>query len=63
MHMVRWCGFITRADARDSKGKPVKLVISRIDGIDLEPGQYVQGCLVDSGVYAVTDSVVAVIGS
>ena len=40
----------------------MKLVISRVGRVDLEQGQYVQGCLVEEGVYAVTDSVVAVVG-
>ena len=39
----------------------MKLVISRVGKEDLESGQYVQGCLVEEGVYAVTDSVVAVV--
>ena len=60
-HQVRWLGFIKREDARRSTGRPVKLVISRVGREDLQPGQYVQGCLVEEGVYAVTDSVVAVV--
>lgn len=60
-HQVRWLGFITREEAIQSGGKPVKLVISRVESVDLEPGQYVQGCLVANGVYAITDSVVAVV--
>lgn len=60
-HDVLWLGFITRRDARRSQGKPVKLVISRVGTTNLKPGQYVQGCLVEEGVYAVTDSVVAII--
>ena len=61
-HQIRWLGFIKREDARRSIGRPVKLVISRVGRVDLEQGQYVQGCLVEEGVYAVTDSVVAVVG-
>jgi len=61
-HQIRWLGFIKREDARRSTGRPVKLVISRVGRVDLEQGQYVQGCLVEEGVYAVTDSVVAVVG-
>ena len=62
-HPVRWLGFIDRAEAKQIRGRPVKLVISRVGRIDLEPGQYVQGCLVEGGVYAVTDSQVAVVSS
>lgn len=62
VHQLRWLGFITRPDAK-RVGKPVKLQISRADSIDLEPGQFVLGCLVERGVYAVLDSSVAVIGS
>jgi len=40
----------------------VKLVISRVEREDLQPGQYVQGCLTEEGVYAVIDSAVAVVG-
>lgn len=39
----------------------MKLQISRVDGVDLTPGQFVQGCLVERGVYTVIDSGVAVI--
>jgi hypothetical protein len=62
VRQVRWLGFINRQDARRSRGRPVKLVISRVDCEDLAPGQYVQGCLTDAGVYAVVDSSVAVVG-
>ena len=40
----------------------MKLVISRVGRTDLQPGQYVQGCLVKEGVYAVVDSEVALVG-
>lgn len=61
-HQVRWLGFITREKARQSAGKSVKLVVSRVGNVDLQSGEYVQGCLVKDGAYALTDSVVAVIG-
>jgi hypothetical protein len=61
-HQIRWLGFIRREDARRSRGRPVKLVISRVEREDLKPGQYVQGCLMEEGVYAVIDSAVAVVG-
>ena len=60
-HQMRWLGFIKREDARRSRGRPVKLVISRVEREDLQPGQYVQGCLMEEGVYAVIDSAVAVV--
>ncbi len=57
-----WLGLIKRADAKRSTGRPVKLLISRVDGYDLANGEYVQGCLsACGGVYAVIDSKVAVI--
>ena len=59
-HQVRWLGFISRTDAKRA-GRPVKLQISRVESTDLQPGQFVQGCLVDRGVYAVIDSSVAII--
>lgn len=61
-HQVRWLGFISREKARQAAGKSVKLVISRVECVDLQAGEYVQGCLVREGAYALTDSVVAVIG-
>ena len=61
-HQIRWLGFIKRENARRSTGRPVKLVISRVGKEDLQSGQYVQGCLVEEGVYAVIDSVVVVVG-
>ena len=60
-HQIRWLGFIERSEAKLIGGKPVKLVISIVGRLDLEAGQYVQGCLVDTGVYAVTDSAVAIV--
>lgn len=59
-HFARWLGFLSRADSKRSGGRSVKLEISRVDGVDLEPGEYVQGCLVDAGVYAVFDTIVAI---
>ncbi len=58
---VRWLGFISREKARQSAGKSVKLLISRVENTDLQAGQYVQGCLVEGGAYALIDSVVVVI--
>lgn len=62
-HHIRWMGFISRTDARRSGGKSVKLIISRVDGAELAPGQYVQGCLVANGVYAVLDCEVAILST
>jgi len=59
---IRWLGFISREDARRSGGRPVKLLISRVEREDLQPGRFVQGCLMAEGVYAVTDTTVAIIG-
>ena len=58
---VPWLGFINRKHAKKSAGMPVKLKISRVDGVDLQPGEFVQGCLVSSGVYAVIDSSVVIL--
>ncbi|MEM6483883.1 MAG: hypothetical protein AAF662_02695 [Pseudomonadota bacterium] len=60
---VRWLGFVSVDDAKSMSGsRPVKLEASRVshesglatNWIDLEPGEFVQGCLTDQGVYAVT---------
>lgn len=61
--MRPWLGLITRSKARQTGGLSVKLLISRVDGYDLKPGEYVQGCLVADGVYAVVDTEVAIISS
>jgi len=63
IRLVRWLGFITVFDARERQNdvRPVKLVVSRVDGEDLQPGEYVQGCLGDEGVWAVLDTTVRVI--
>ena len=62
LKMVRWAGFIRREKAKnDHRSKPVLMSISRIDGVDLQEGQYVQGCLIGSEVYAIVDSEVAVV--
>ncbi len=59
---LRWCGFITRAKAKSKpNAQPVKLVITRVDGKDLAPGETVQGCLLPEGVYAVIHSEVVII--
>lgn len=60
-NQVLWLGFISRQDARRSAGRSVKIHITRVDGVDLAPGEYVQGCLVTNGVYAVIDSKVAIV--
>lgn len=59
----RWLGLITRTDARESNGKSVKLKISRVDGYDLKEGEYVQGCLIERGVYAVVDTTITIISN
>ncbi len=57
-----WLGFIDEADARLlPDAHPVLLNIARyrnedatVSWVDLPSGHFVQGCLVDAGVYAVT---------
>lgn len=49
-----WLGTISRSEAR-RRGKPVKLIISRVDGYDLAADEYVHGCWTVNGVYAVID--------
>ena len=57
-----WGGFKTRVEAkRIRRALPVLLNISRVDGVDLIDGEYVQGCLLDDRVYAVIDSQVAIV--
>lgn len=63
LQLVGWMGFITRDEARKSAGRPVKLKINRVDGVDLNPGEYVQGCYDGKGVYAVLDTVVVVLAT
>ena len=57
-----WAGFKSRVEAkRDPRALPVLLNISRVDGVDLIDGEYVQGCLLDERVYAVIDSQVSIV--
>ena len=67
---VKWLGFADLEYAKSLKGaRPVKLVVARIgvkDGFntlwtDLNPEQFVQGCLVDTGVFAIVNSTIRVI--
>lgn len=61
---VRWLGFISVDDAKELAGaRPVKLEVTRytdesglgVNWIDVPNDQFVQGCLVESGVFAVTN--------
>lgn len=62
LKQMRWAGFIRRETAKkDYRSKPVLLAVSRIDGEDLKEGEYVQGCLIGTNVYAVIDSKVAIV--
>ena len=63
LYYVKWLGFLTQRQAQSMpNARPVKLKISRYcqdygqwpTWIDMAPGQFVQGCLVERGVYAVT---------
>lgn len=57
----RWCGLMSRSEAKLSGGRSVKLAISRIDDRWLTEGEYVQGCLLSEGVYGIIDTEVSVI--
>jgi hypothetical protein len=69
---VPWLGFIERTKARAPQGaQPVRLVqitrIGRRDSLsiqwqDVPAGQYVHGCLVPAGAYAVYQRVVCQVG-
>ena len=62
LKFMRWAGFIRRETAKaDYRAKPVLLAISRIDGEDLQDGEYVQGCMIGANVYVVVDSKVSVV--
>ena len=50
----KWLGVISRDEAK-KLGRPVRLIISRIDSYDLKDDEFVQGCWTSSGVYAVVD--------
>lgn len=67
VYHVPWLGFVLREEATDTTGTWVALDVSRlVKGVcpehvrELAPGEYVQGWLVQNGVFAVTDSLVAV---
>ncbi len=68
----RWLGFIDLEEARRisriSTARPVRLAVEEYsnDALntqwrDLPPGQFIQGCLVDEGVYGVTQSSVRIV--
>lgn len=67
IRQVRWLGFLSLDQVRATPdARPVKIDVARysdtgIDWIDLRPGEFVQGCLVAEGVYAVTTSSVRII--
>lgn len=62
LEYVTWAGFIRRESAKtDFRSIPVLLKISRVDGEDLEDGEYVQGCLIDREVFAVVDSSIPIV--
>lgn len=68
---VRWLGFLDVDVARAIKGaKAVKLDVQRYsnnaggwagDWVDLQPGQFVQGCLTAEGVFGVIATGVRII--
>lgn len=60
---VRWLGFISVDEAKALDGaRPVKLEVSRytdepgigVNWIDVPSDRFVQGCLIESGAFAVT---------
>ena len=62
----RWLGFIEVQDAKQLRGaKPVKLLVDRYNNgkgwVELQQGEHVQGCLVDSGVYAILEPVIRIV--
>ncbi len=69
---ARWLGFIERGEARALAGaQPVRLVeitrIGRTDGVstkwqEVPAGEYVHGCLVEQGAFAVFDAVICRVG-
>lgn len=67
VYHVPWLGFVHREYVADTAGTWVALDVSRVvKGVypehvrELVPGEYIQGWLVQNGVFAVTDSMVAV---
>ena len=59
----RWCGFMSRQQAKDSRGISIKLSIYRVDDYYLSAGEYVHGCLTDQGAFALIDSSVAILNT
>lgn len=66
----RWLGFIDETDARQlPAARPVLLKIFRYSNgayllspwIDVPKGEFVQGCLVEDGVYAITQTQVKLV--
>ena len=62
LKQMRWAGFIRRETAKsDHRSVPVLLSISRVDGVDLSDGEYVQGCVIGNEVYVVLDSTILIV--
>jgi hypothetical protein len=57
---VRWLGFIALEEARALRGaKPVKIDVARysepgVDWVDVKSGEFIRGCRIGDGVYAIT---------
>ena len=72
VRFVRWMGFIERREARCAPGaKPVRLAdiaaVGRDEGPNrtwrsLKPDEFVHGCLMAEGAWAVYDEDVAIVG-
>ena len=61
LNYMPWAGVISRLDAKLRRGQPVKLSVSRVDGYDLKPGEYLIGCVIDGSVFAVIDTQPAIV--
>ena len=61
LHYVSWAGLISRRDSKIRRGRPVKLKVSRVDGYDLQSGDYLIGSVIDGRAYAVIDTIPAVV--
>ena len=65
---ARWPGFIPLDEAKKKPGlRPVRLETQRyssgdrFEWTDVKPGEYVQGCLTEEGVYAVVTSSIPIV--
>ena len=50
----KWLGPINRTEGK-KRGRPCRVLLSRVDGYDLKPGEFGHGVWTEQGVYVIAD--------